>query len=105
MPAESSMKVKDHWKISGDKVIRIHITPRVAMFSPAGTQCPIPVERLLPVRKVNMVRVHDKGKESINDDWTDKKVAHRKMPNRWIGETIFMKQNINPREIEIYSII
>ena len=79
--------------ISGNEIPRVHVTPRVALFTPSGTQCPVPVEQLSPTRKVNMTRVHGKGKESLTDDWTNKEEAHRKMPSSWIGETIFTRQS------------
>lgn len=91
--SESSMKVKDHWKMSGNEIIRIQVTPRVALFTLSGTQCPVPVEQLSQTRKVNMTKVHGKVKESLTDDWTNQEDAHQNMPNSWIGETIFTRKS------------
>ena len=93
------MKVKDHWNISGNEIIIIHVTPRVALFTPSGTQCPVPVEQLSPTRKVNMTRVHGNVKGSLTDDWTNKEDAHRKMPSSWIGETIFTRQSEEDHQV------
>ena len=87
------MKVKVLWNISGNEIIRNHVTPRVELFTPSGTQCPVPAEQLSSIRKVNMTRVHGKGKESLTDDWANKEEAHRKTPSSWIGETIFTRQS------------
>ena len=96
---ESSMKIKDHWKMSGNEIIRIHVTPRVALFTPSGTQCPVPVEQLSHTRKVNMTKVHGKVKESLTDDWTKQEDAHRKMPSSWTGETIFTRKSEEDHQV------
>ena len=93
------MKVKDHWKMSGNEIIRIHVTPRVALFTPSGIQCPVPVEQLSYTRKVNMTKVHGEVKETLTDDWTKQEDAHRKMPSSWTGETIFTRKSEEDHQV------
>ncbi|MCP4194819.1 MAG: hypothetical protein GY768_29810, partial [Planctomycetaceae bacterium] len=36
----------DYWKINENKVIRVQVRPRVALFTPVGTNCPIETTQL-----------------------------------------------------------
>ena len=41
-PSAGRAETYDHWRIDGDEVIRVHINPRRALFTPSNTKCPIP---------------------------------------------------------------
>ena len=91
LPSEGQARKDDHWRIDGDEVIRVHINPRRALFTPSNTKCPVPIEELSTKRRVNRIKVNGKGEECLIDTWTDNERAHLLMPEKWIGETIFLR--------------
>lgn len=70
-------------------VVRHHRKPRNKMFTPANTQCPIPVSSLEPSRTTYMT--YDKGpNQNKTDQWTDHLEAHAATSEQlWTGRTVF----------------
>ena len=77
----------DHWKIEGDKVIRIHNQPRLSKFFP-DDRCPVPVEDLQPCRTIQgLYRTNEQF--TVEDHWQEQVQAHLMMPEIWTGRTVF----------------
>ena len=79
----------------GNEVVRVHVKPRMTLFTPHNSGCPVPTGDLTKRRetKVNGFE-HDTAEENLLDDWTDAERAHMKLPGFWTGETSFTKRDI-----------
>ena len=88
-PPEGLMRAEgDSWQVidGGTKVVRIHVTPRWELFTPAKTDCPVPVQQLQACRSTQ------RSQDSLpyEDDWQDPSCAHAKPWNQpWTGQTVF----------------
>ena len=85
-------KPKDYWEVrpKDGVVIRHHLKPRVARFTPCHTQCPIDVNDLTSYRCTQIEPAHNAPAYQTCDQWTDATVAHQvegKSP--WKGRTVF----------------
>ena len=90
-PVKSGREKDDHWRMDGDEIIRVHIKPRRALFTPSNSECPVPVKELSTKRRFNRMKVDDKEEEHVTDTWTNDERAHLLMPEKWAGETIFFR--------------
>ena len=85
-------KIKDYWEVRPKEklVIRHHLKPRTARFTPCNTQCPIDVSDLMPHR-INHVKPVVGGEEyQVYDQWTDNSHAHHvESVGPWKGKTVF----------------
>ena len=83
--------VGDRWEERGEdgQWVRLHRTPRTSLFTPFRVPWgPGRKSRLASIR--HTVGVDETGmKFDIMDDWTQPGVAHRVLPQRWTGSTIF----------------
>ena len=82
-------RTKDYWKIDDYEVTRVHVTPRTALFTPSGSQCPVPVKYLSERRMTRVQYVNDMSEELLGDDWTLEDEAHRELEGEWTGGTTF----------------
>ena len=92
-------KIQDHWKIEGEELVRVHVKPRTALFTPISAQCPLEVAELSVRRRTQVEFVNGK-KELIGDDWTVRENANRALDAKWTGATIFHRdtsENNRPR--------
>ena len=81
----------DRWEERGDRGrwVRLHRTPRLSLFTPYKVpNGPGRKTRLSISRHTIGVDEHGKSFDVI-DDWTSRDVAHRVLPTRWTGMTIF----------------
>ena len=77
----------DHWKIEGDKVIRIHKQPRLSKFFP-DDHCPVPIEDLQPFR-TTQGQYRTAEEFTVQDRWQNRVQSHLMMPEIWTGQTEF----------------
>ena len=85
----------DYWHTRGsDGVwVRVHATPRQALFTPAKVhRGPAHLDRLQCKRET--VGVYDDGETfRLEDDWRITKQAHRILDKKWTGRTTFSVRN------------
>ena len=84
-------KPKDFWEIRpGDRiVIRHHLKPRKARFTPCHTQCPVDVNDLQPFRCTHVSVVSQEKEYQVCDSWTDSQTAHMTEASAmWKGKTV-----------------
>ena len=84
-------KKKDFWEFRPQErlVIRHHLKPRRALFTPHMSQCPVSLDSLGPTRltKFDVVTPHTRDR---SDSWKDSMVAHTIVGHEpWTGQTIF----------------
>ena len=91
----------DHWKREPGCVIRIHMKPRRALFTPTGTKDGPVIAELLPTRvtQVETLGASNKKTYVINDTWTNRQDAHRILEIRWLGSTVFQYTTSLNREV------
>ena len=85
-------KPKDFWEVRpGDRiVIRHHLKPRKARFTPCHTQCPVDVNDLQPFRCTHVSVVSQEKEYQVCDSWTDSQTAHMTEASAmWKGKTVF----------------
>ena len=85
-------KVKDYWEVRPKDrvVIRHHLKPRRARFTPCHTQCPIDVEDLMPSRCTHVQLDHQPDVLQFCDQWTNPVDAHHvQSQGTWKGRTVF----------------
>ena len=76
----------DHWQTNSDgTVARVHLRPRLALFTPQNTGCPIPVTGL---RDYRLTLDGDGDQGEIHDDWRGRQ-ANRSLGVKWTGQTTF----------------
>ena len=82
----------DHWKTSGNLLIRVHNKLRQGMFIPIGVK-DLPVDlRLIQPERHTIVN-YDTGRSTTLDDlWTNRSMANRTLGSKWTGETHFQLQ-------------
>ena len=81
----------DRWEERGDRGrwVRLHRTPRLSLFTPYKVpNGPGRKTRLSTSRRTIGVDEHGQSFDVV-DDWTSRDVAHRALPARWTGMTIF----------------
>ena len=84
-------KKRDYWEFrpSDRLVIRHHVKPRTAMFTPANTRCPVPITSLHADRVTKVDHLTPQARD-CSDSWTEPDLAHRQLGSRpWTGQTIF----------------
>ena len=81
----------DHWKREPGCIIRVHMKPRRALFTPTGTKDGPIIAALLPTRvtQVETLGTSNKRTYVIIDTWTNRQDAHRILEVRWLGSTVF----------------
>ena len=101
---------QDCWRQEGGTWIRVHVKPRKALFTPAGTRGgPLP-ETLSSKRRTEMVFLQgDKlepdqlAKHSATDEW-QASGTYRVMERTWTGTTIFETKVVAESRIALPSI-
>ena len=79
---------KDFWEVQGSQVIRVHVEPRVDLFTPCKTECPVPVDQL-ESRRQTVCLMCATGAEQRHDDCWRGLEAHASMQGEWTGRTVF----------------
>ena len=84
---------QDHWILDkkNKQLIRVHITPRKALFTPNGTkECPINPDNTSRERTTEIIDASAGGDPDIlEDNWRLTSQANKPMINLWTGKTIF----------------
>ena len=84
---------QDHWILDrkNKQLIRVHITPRKALFTPTGAkECPINPDNISRERTTESIDASKGGDPDILEDncrFTSQ--ANKSMVNLWIGKTMF----------------
>ena len=84
---------QDHWILDkkNKQLIRVHITPRKALFTPNGAkECPINPDHISRERTTEIIDASAGGDPDIlEDNWRLTSQANKPMINLWTGKTIF----------------
>ena len=92
---------QDHWihDEKNKKLIRVHITPRKALFTPIGAKgCPVNPDNISRERTTEIIDATKGGDpEILEDNWRLTSQANKPLINLWKGKTIFTLQD-NPQE-------
>ena len=84
---------QDHWILDkkNKQLIRVHITPRKALFTPnAAKECPISPDNISRERTTEIIDASEGGDlDILEDNWRLTSQANKPMINLWIGKTIF----------------
>ena len=87
----------DFWEEKEHCVIRYHVKPRLQLFVPTNcSQCPWPLKEL--GTRITKGRYRDDNSFNIKDQWFNNVEAHRYLPEIWVGQTIFLKDQCVPPE-------
>ena len=93
-------KQRDYWRQEGDMVIREHVVPRRAMFSPYRTQCPVPLEELLTARTTR-IKSGKRSEEKFTPNWKHHGECHRDLGFKWTGQTVFYRLKKQHEEMDL----
>ena len=99
----SEKKQKDYWRVERDLVIRVHVVPRLKMFSPTDADdCPAIVGDLEPSRatEAKWVDRRDGEGESFEDIWFGVRNPRVSLGKYWTGETVFKLKAQGERDAE-----
>ncbi|CAE7242490.1 RE2 [Symbiodinium sp. CCMP2592] len=99
----SEKKQRDYWRLERDLVVRVHVVPRLKMFSPADADdCPVIVGDLEPSRatEAKWVDRRDGDGESFEDHWFGVKNPRASLRKHWTGETVFKLKAQDERDAE-----
>ena len=90
----SSPQDKDHWEIdrTRGRVLRHHLQPRVALFTPREDEGPINMDELASSRTTIATPYDEPGpRVVIRDDWTSRDSSRAALEHgRWTGATEFI---------------
>ena len=92
---------QDHWILDkkNKQLIRVHITPRKALFTPNGAkECPINPDHISRERTTEIIDASAGGDPDIlEDNWRLTSQANKPMINLWTGKTISPSRTIRLR--------
>ena len=83
----------DYWIETPNAWTRIHLVPRIALFTPRGTKN-APPKQSVTSRRITCVTFSDGTTQRIEDDWKSAS-AHRALHLPWTGTTVFPKQSVS----------
>ncbi|CAE7484287.1 unnamed protein product, partial [Symbiodinium sp. CCMP2456] len=77
-------------QVEGDnKLVRYHVSLRRSLFSPhQASSIPVNGDLILGSRTTEAI-FEDGSVETVEDDWTTRRSANRRLKARWFGRTIF----------------
>ena len=82
---------EDYWVLEETEVVRVHVKPRLALFTPTGTGCPVELTEISEGRS-SFVQFIENGEETlIIGNWKMKGNAHMKLEGQWKGLTRFTR--------------
>ena len=98
---------QDHWILDkkNKQLVRVHITPRKALFTPNGAkECPIDPDNISRERTTEIIDASVGGDPDIlEDNWRLTSQANKPMINLWKGKTIFTFADNSLKEEEAGS--
>ena len=84
---------QDHWILDkkNKQLIRVHIAPRKALFTPTGAnECPVNPDNISRERTTEIIDASKGGDpEILEDNWRLTSQANKPLINLWKGKTIF----------------
>ena len=93
---------QDHWILDtkNKQLIRVHITPRKALFTPNGAkECPINPDHISRERTTEIIDASAGGDPDIlEDNWRLTSQANKPMINLWTGKTTFADNSLKDEE-------
>eukprot|EP00438_Fugacium_kawagutii_P029807 Skav231475 [mRNA] locus=scaffold1100:530653:539709:- [translate_table: standard] len=85
---------RDNWTTDGHWLIREHRVPRRTMYTPqCAKDCPVPLDKILSVRRVEIHYLDDEHDDQHEDNWHNPVSAHRDLGRPWTGRTYFLLQD------------
>ena len=92
-PTTMGFLKQDHWILDkkNKQRIRVHITPRKALFTPTGTkECPVNPDNISQERTTEIIDAPEGGDpDFLEDNWRLTSQANKPLINLWTGKTIF----------------
>jgi len=93
---------KDCWSIDSEEIskdgtkrirkwVKHHHRPRKALFAPTGTQNG-PNLKWVRHERITQILEDSNFRGELQDDWSVAKESHRKIPEKWVGKTIFKEE-------------
>ena len=82
----------DKWEHTENEVIRIHVQPRVELFTPRRIPEAPPSKNLAAIRVTEGKFVETGQHFKVVDAWTKRSTAHRELSGPWTGSTKFIKR-------------
>jgi hypothetical protein len=84
----SASAVRDYWEVRDALLVRVHVRPRRALFSPhISADCPVALSRIVPSRCTYIFDSHGDTSER-KDSWLGRNSTTRSS-TLWTGETVF----------------
>ncbi|CAE7270248.1 GIP [Symbiodinium sp. CCMP2592] len=114
LPREAFMSWWKHCRVPGDfwietecSWVRVHLTPRRAMYNPAMWGSSATLQKQMLLSSLGEIRVteavccsSERWLEDVVDTWNQKATSESTLPLLWIGRTIFNKRS-PPRDIPL----
>ena len=92
------MKTVGRWKVA--KLVRYHVSLRRSLFSPhQASNIPVNRDLILGSRTTEAI-FEDGSVETVEDDWTARRSADKRLKARWFGRSIFTCRG-KPAEPEV----
>ena len=87
---------EDYWVLEETEVVRVHVKPRLTLFTPIGKGCPVEMTEVAEGRST-FVRFIESGEETlIIDNWTVEANSFKRLEGLWKGLTRFTRVETRP---------
>ena len=83
---------EDRWEHHEGEVTRLHVQPRLELFTPRRVPEAPPSKELAAVRVTEGTFVSSGKHFKVVDAWTKRSTAHRELPEPWTGSTKFIRR-------------
>eukprot|EP00913_Durusdinium_trenchii_P028931 g27126.t1 len=84
----------DFWYTRGSEVIREHVLPRTRLFTPAASNCPVPLQELCDSRSTHLFKEDGSQAVHFSHNWKARGEAHKDIGVEWTGRTVFYMKDL-----------
>ena len=84
----------DFWYTRGSEVIREHVLPRTRLFTPAASNCPVPLHELCDSRSTHLFKEDGSQAVHFSHNWKARGEAHKDIGVEWTGRTVFYMKDL-----------
>ena len=85
---------RDFWYTRGSEVIREHVLPRTRLFTPAASNCPVPLQELCDSRSTHLFKEDGSQAVHFSHNWKARGEAHKDIGVEWTGRTVFYMKDL-----------
>ncbi|CAK9013225.1 unnamed protein product [Durusdinium trenchii] len=85
---------RDFWYTRGAEVIREHVLPRTRLFTPAASNCPVPLHELCDSRSTHLLKEDGSHAVHFSHNWKARGEAHKDVGVEWTGRTVFYMKDL-----------